>query len=34
VNPVNPEVKFHEFEEWEEEFKEEIAEAGYKLERD
>lgn len=34
VNPLDPVVKFHEFEEWEEEFKEEIAEAGYKLERD
>jgi nitrate reductase gamma subunit len=31
VNPWNPEVKIHEFDHWKEEFKEEIAEAGYEL---
>lgn len=34
VNPNPQPVKVHEFEHWKEEFKEEIAEAGYKLERD
>jgi nitrate reductase gamma subunit len=34
VNPSPQPVKVHEFEHWKEEFKEEIAEAGYKLERD
>jgi [DsrC]-trisulfide reductase subunit M len=34
VNPWKQDVPVHEFEHWEEEFKEEIAEAGYKLERD
>jgi nitrate reductase gamma subunit len=31
VNPWNPEVKIHEFSDWKEHFKEEIAEAGYEL---
>ena len=31
VNPWNAEVKCHEFDHWREEFKEEIAEAGYEL---
>jgi len=34
VNPDPQPVQVHEFEHWKEEFKEEIAEAGYKLERD
>jgi hypothetical protein len=34
VNPWNPPIKGRTFEDWEEDFKEEIAEAGYKLERD
>jgi nitrate reductase gamma subunit len=34
VNPDPQPVKFHEFDEWMEEYAEEIAEAGYKLERD
>ncbi len=34
VNPNPQPVQVHEFEHWKEEFKEEIAEAGYKLERD
>ncbi len=34
VNPWKQDVQVHEFEHWKEEFAEEIAEAGYKLERD
>ncbi|MCU0725435.1 MAG: sulfate reduction electron transfer complex DsrMKJOP subunit DsrM [Planctomycetes bacterium] len=34
VNPWNPDVKPHSFDAWKEEFKDEIAQAGYKLERD
>ena len=34
VNPWKQDVPVHEFEDWKEEFAEEIAEAGYKLERD
>lgn len=34
VNPWKQNVKVHEFEHWKEEFAEEIAQAGYKLERD
>ena len=34
VNPWNRPVAPHKFEDWEKEFADEIAEAGYKLERD
>jgi hypothetical protein len=34
VNPWNRDVDPHKFEDWEKEFADEIAEAGYKLERD
>ena len=34
INPWNREVHPHKFEDWEEHFADEIAEAGYKLERD
>ena len=34
INPWNREVHPHKFEDWEEHFKDEIAEAGYELERD
>ncbi|MEW6743547.1 MAG: sulfate reduction electron transfer complex DsrMKJOP subunit DsrM [Planctomycetota bacterium] len=33
VNPWNPEVKTHDFDHWAQEFKEEIAAAGYELKR-
>jgi nitrate reductase gamma subunit len=34
VNPWNPVVELHSFDHWAEEFKEEIAQAGYELKRD